>query len=133
MGGTAIFRQSVTGRPDFEAAVPITRPTSQPLMLAYDNTSSFATTFALVSPDPVNSAAINVNVFDQNGNLLSSGVLNLPPQGQQGYVLSTLFPPTAGQQGLAVLSNPAGGSLTGLGLRFNPGGSFTSLQMMTAQ
>jgi hypothetical protein len=131
MGGTAIFRQSVPGRPDFEAAVPITKPTSQQLIMPYDNTSSFATAFALVNPDPSNTATINVNVFDPSGNLLNSGVLTLPPQGQQGFVLPTLYPPTANQQGLAVLWNPNGGPLTGLGLRFNPGGSFTSIQMMT--
>ena len=129
IGGTAIFRESVPGRQDTEAAVPIISPTSSTLLLPYDNTGP-QTSLALVNPDPVNGAAINASVFDQNGNLLANGVINLTAQGQLPFGLSTQFPQSNGQRGLAMFSNPSGGPITGLGLRFS-GAPFTSIQMLT--
>jgi hypothetical protein len=129
IGGSVIFRESVPGQQASEAAVPILRPVSPTLLLPYDNTGP-QTSLALVNPDPVNAAPINASIYDQNGNLLASGVINLPPQGQQPFQLSTQFPATNGQSGLAVFSNPTGGAITGLGLRFS-GAPFTSIQMLT--
>ena len=129
IGGTAIFRESVPGRQDSEAAVPIIPPVSSTLLLPYDNTGP-QTSLALVNPDPVNPAAVNATVYDENGNMIASGVINLPPQGQQPFGLSTQFPAANGHSGLAVFSNPSGGAITGLGLRFS-GAPFTSIQMLT--
>jgi hypothetical protein len=130
IGGTAIFRETVPGRQASEAAVAIIQPVSSTLILPYDNTNGLATSLALVNPDPVNGAAINANVYDQNGNLIASGVINLPAQGQQPFALSTQFPAAAGVAGVAVFTNPSGGAITGLGLRFS-GAPFTSIQMLT--
>lgn len=130
IGGTAIFRESVPGRQDSEAAVPIIKPASPTLLLPYDDTNGLVTTLALVNPDPSNAAAITANVYDQNGNLLANGVINLPPLGQQPFSLSDQFPAAANHSGLAVFSNPGGGPITGLGLRFS-GAPFTSIQMLT--
>jgi len=129
IGGTAIFRESVPGRQATEAAVPIIPPVSATLLLPYDNTGP-QTSLALVNPDPVNSAAINATVYDENGNTLATGVINLQPQGQSPFGLSTQFPASNGHSGLAVFSNPSGGMITGLGLRFS-GAPFTSIQMLT--
>ena len=131
IGGTAIFRESVPGRQDSEAAVPIIRPVSPTLLLPYDNTGP-QTSLALVNPDPINTAVINANIYDQSGNLLASGVITLPPQGQVpfGMTDASRFPASNGQSGIAVFSNTGGGAITGLGLRFS-GAPFTSIQMLT--
>jgi hypothetical protein len=130
IGGTAIFRESAPGRQPSEASVPIIPPVSSTLLLPYDNTNGLVTSLALVNPDPANAAPVNANVYDQNGNLLASGVIMLSPQGQQPFALSDQFPAAANQSGLAVFSNPGGGPITGLGLRFS-GAPFTSIQMLT--
>ena len=131
IGGTAIFRESVPGRQASEAAVPIIPPVSSTLLLPYDNPSpGVQTSLALVNPDPVNPASVNANIYDENGNLLASGVIPLPPQGQLPFSLSAQFPASNGHSGLAVFTNPSGGAITGLGLRFS-GAPFTSIQMLT--
>ncbi|HEV3334019.1 MAG TPA: hypothetical protein VG096_23695 [Bryobacteraceae bacterium] len=131
IGGTVIFRQSVPGTAPSEAAVPVTMPTSTVLVLPYDETTGFDTALALVNTDPNNAAVVTANLYDQSGNLLTSGPINLPPQGQQviGSVQST-FPQAAGLRGSVSFSSSAG-PITGFGLRFSPGGTFTSLPVLT--
>jgi hypothetical protein len=130
IGGTVIFRQSVPGTPSSEAAVPVTKPTSTVLVMPFDETTGFDTALALVNTDPNNAAIVTANLYDQSGNLLTSGPINLPPQGQQviGSVKGT-FPQAAGLRGTVSFSSSAG-PITGFGLRFSPGGTFTSLQVL---
>jgi hypothetical protein len=54
IGGTTIFRQSVPGRQDSEAAVRVIRAVGKVLVLPYDNTGP-QTLLALVNPDSNNS------------------------------------------------------------------------------
>jgi hypothetical protein len=128
IGGTAIFRESVPGQQDTEAGVPLIPAASPTWLLPFDNTGP-QTSAALVNPDPANSAAISVIIYDQNGNPLVNTVINLPPMGQVPFALSSQFPATQGKKGLAVLSNPSGGSIVGLGLRFS-GAPFTSIPLL---
>ena len=128
VSGTAVFRQQVAGQPDSEAAVPVIASSGGPraLLLPFDCTQGFATGVALVNPDPNRSADITVNFRDENGSSISTGSINLPARGQTALNLTAIFPAVSGTRGVAEFSAP-GLELYGLGLRFSPAGTFTSL------
>lgn len=70
---------------------------------------------------------------DENGNILQSTGLVLPPMNHTAFLLADQYPVTAGIRGTVEfqLNNAAtenNGAVFGLGLRFNPTGPFTSIQ-----
>jgi hypothetical protein len=66
-GGSAIFRQSVPGRPDFEASLPIiTYVNASRYVLPFDQINS-TTGVALVNPLSYTSATVYVTFRDENG------------------------------------------------------------------
>ncbi len=129
IGGTTIFRASVAGRQDTEASVPVTKPIGKTLLLPFDNTGP-QTSLALVNTDATNTAVITATVYDEAGNVLATGVINLPPQGQQAFGLADpdRFPASNGHRGVANFTSSTV-PITGLGLRFS-GAPFTSIDMV---
>ncbi len=130
IGGLAVFRQRVQGRPDYEAAVPFTVPSSQ-VISAFDNANGFATGVAVVnnSPFPV---TVNIGFTAEGGEPISTRVLSMNPRTHSSFTLAERFPELAGKRGTVSLTaiTAAGtvdGSVSVLGLRFNPGGAFTTL------
>jgi len=128
IGGTTIFRQANPGQEVSEASVPITRPAGNVLILPFDNRTGFATSLALVNPDPATTAVVQITIYDQSGNVVGGGVINVPPQGQQAFALNTQFPSSAGINGTVNFTSVSV-PITGLGLRFS-GQVFTSVQML---
>jgi hypothetical protein len=129
IGGLAIFRQRRPGSPDFEAASTLGPNANGSLLAPFDNTQSFVTSMALVNPAS-QTARVSVNIRDENGVILSSSNISLPPRGHTGFALPSQFPASANRRGLAEFST-SDSPLAGLGLRFNPGGAFTSLPVTT--
>lgn len=130
IGGVAVFRQRVAGRPDYEAAVPFTVPSAQ-VMSTFDNASGFATGVAVVnnSAFPV---TVNIGFTAEGGDAISTRVLSMNPRTHMSFTLPERFPEVAGKRGTVSLTaiTAAGtvdGSVSVLGLRFNPGGAFTTL------
>ena len=126
VAGTAIFRQQLSSVRDAEGAVPLTLSGMQQFVLPFDNTQGFATAVALANEDPSQSTAVSVTLRDLNGTVLGVETVNLVPFGRSAFVLSSQFPETANVQGVAEFSSP-NVTLSALGLRYNPIGSFTSL------
>lgn len=132
VGGLAIFRQRVAGKSDFEAASPIVPAAGGRFLLPFDNTQSFVTSMALVNPGTV-AATVAVRIFDQYGNQLGSHSLPMNPRQQMAFQLiaKDKFPETANQVGVVEFQS-ADSLLAGLGLRFNPGGAFTSMAVLSS-
>ncbi|MDX2179423.1 MAG: hypothetical protein SFV18_07515 [Bryobacteraceae bacterium] len=131
--GVAVFRQRVTGRPDFEAGVPLTGLFDRRFVLQFDNTQGYVTSVALaagVTSVSTTSTAVSVTVRDENGNTLATHALSLPAFGHTAFALSDRFPSTANRRGSIVFTSSTD-SLSALGLRFTPGGAFTTMPILT--
>ncbi|MBS1824851.1 MAG: hypothetical protein JST93_05995 [Acidobacteria bacterium] len=125
VSGLGVFRQRVTGRPDQEAGVSVTTSTSR-FVLPFDNTQGFVSSMALVNTNASLSRAVNATPREEAGNTLLGDSVNLPSRGHTAFEMAQRFPSMAGRRGSAEFVS-AGADFTALGLRFNPGGAFTSL------
>jgi hypothetical protein len=125
LSGYSIFRLRSPGVPDSEGTVPLDTGASPSQIMPYDNTKGYRTGLALA-----NGTANIVNVVmlltDQNGVPVSSSQISLSGFGHASFFISDLVPQSANQLGMIQLLNVAG-VVTGIGLRFSPSGSFTSV------
>ena len=126
----AIYRERVTGRPDFEASVPA-RPAVQKITGVFDNRAGFSSGLAVANPG---TRAINLNFVLRNsaGTVVRTATLPLVAKGHSAFFINSAYPETANLLGRIEIE--AVDSLTGvdalfvpLGLRFSPTGSFTSI------
>jgi hypothetical protein len=124
IGGLAVFRQRVTGRPDQEAAVTLTT-TSNKFVLPFDNTDNFVTSMALVNVSATLGTTINVVIRDESGQQIGTDTISLSGRGHTAFTLPSRFASSVNRRGTAEFTS-TGTQITGLGLRFNPGGAFTS-------
>jgi hypothetical protein len=133
LGGVTIFRQRVPGRPDFEAGSPLVRYPVNGFLLPFDNTqpadqaNPFVTAVALVNPSSF-AVLVSVNIRDEDGNVIASGTLPLNASGQAAFALADKFSGILNRRGVVEFSCLTG--VSGLGLRFNPQGAFTSLPII---
>lgn len=123
VGGFAVFRQRVAARPDFEAVVPLGRP-SDASFLIYDNSAGFTTGLAIANGYAGVQTSLLIRVYDAAGSLLTTRDLNLAQDGRAVINLPQLIPETAGRRGSLEISSA--GAFVVLGLRFQDAGSFTS-------
>ena len=124
IGGYAIFRSTPqTGSPS-EGTVPLQTQLSSTITLPYDNTAGFVLGVALAN---LTTATVNLTatIWDESGNQLGTQNLTIVGSGHTSFVLPTQIPLTAGKRGLVQIQS--GGGLAGLGLRFSPVGTFTSV------
>jgi hypothetical protein len=125
IGGLGVFRQTVPGRPDFEAVVPLSSLFDHVIVLPYDNTAGFNTGVAAVNGSRSGFATVTANFRDENGATYATDTITLPASGHTAFALPARFPATQGRRGTVLFrSNTEFFSV--LGLRFHPGGAFTS-------
>lgn len=126
VGGFAIFRSTPnTGSPS-EGTVPLQTQTPVALVLPYDNTAGFVMGVALANLS-ASSATITATMWDDSGILLGSQGITVAGSGHTSFVLPTQLPLTSGKRGIVRFQSSGTGGLTGLGLRFSPFGTFTSV------
>lgn len=125
VSGLGVFRQRVSGRPDQEAGVSVTTPTSR-FVLPFDNTQGFVSSMALVNTNTTIARAVTGTPRDESGNTLLGDSVNLPSKGHVAFEMAQRFPSMSGRRGSVEFVAP-GPDFSALGLRFNPGGAFTSL------
>jgi hypothetical protein len=130
LGGFAVFRQQVSGRPDFEAVVPFASELDTHFVLLYDNTNNYATSFALANPSS-DTIVVTATVRDDLGTQLASTQTTLSGWVHQAYGVAAKWPATAGKRG-AIEFTTTGWGAAALGLRFNPGGAFTSFHVLSS-
>jgi hypothetical protein len=127
----AVFRQSVPGRPDFEA-VSVGMRAAASMIFPFDNRTGFATTFALVNLG-LSYCAVGISpIFDEEGTSLVSQpkvAANVPANGHAAFVAADRIPELAGKRGYLKFYPMFGctGGIAVLGLRFNPNGPFTNM------
>jgi hypothetical protein len=123
--GYAVFRQSVQGRADQEAVVPLTSESNQTADLVYDDTS-LTTSVAFVNPGN-QQATVTIAIRDADGSQAGSTQVLLPPRSRQAATLKNLpgLAGAAGHRGWANFS-VVNGAVSVLGLRFGAE-AFTSI------
>lgn len=126
--GFSVFRQRVAGRPDFEATVPVVSQFQGHFVIPYDETNGYFTGIALANPTPYR-VSIPVTIYDDAGNALSAPATALQGYGHAAFLIRDLWPVTAGRRG-TIEVRASGFGVAALGLRFNPGGAFTSFNTM---
>lgn len=122
-GGFAIFHLNPTAQ---EAVIPLETRNASSYLLAFDNTNSVALGVALANIG-VQAANVGVVVRDDTGVQIGSGSLPISGSGHSAFVLSDLFPATAGQRGTIEFDTPTGGQISVVGVRTTPPGTLTSI------
>jgi len=135
VGGVSVFRQRVPGSQDTEGAVPFTA-LGTAVISSFDNTGGFITGVAMVNHGfgPV---TLNIGFTAEGGQSLTPGTLVLNPKYHTSFVLAERFPQVAGKRGTMQVTGVTyqglvEGSISVLGLRFNPRGSFTTLPVFSS-
>jgi len=134
LAGFAVFRHTVpsgSSSVSSEGVVDLTGVTDSKYVLLYDNFQGPVTTAAFANPDAFNSLTIQADIRDEQGALLATDSITLPPLGHTALVLTDRFPAAVGRQGSIRFSSSKG--FTGLGLRFSPYGTYTSFRLMTSK
>jgi hypothetical protein len=123
--GYGVFRQSVAGRPDQEAVVPLSRAATTTSTLIWDDTN-YVTAVAIVNPSAV-PVVVSITAWDSNGNVVGNSSVNLAANSKTAMTLHSLpgLAGMAGKRGSAQFS-VAAGNVAVLGLRFN-NAAFTSI------
>lgn len=123
--GYGIFRQSISGRPDQEAVVPLSAASATSSTLTWDDTD-FTTAVAIANPSSV-PVVVSITVWDSSGNVIGTSSVPLAPQSKTEATLRSLsgLGGMAGNRGSAAFV-VASGNVAVLGLRFNAS-AFTSI------
>jgi hypothetical protein len=130
LGGMAVLRQHVAGRPDFEAAVPFSSMFDTQFVAPFDNRDGFSTRLTLVNPSASAASPVTLTIRDTGGGTTARHTLTLPPRNHTAFDLAARYPEMSGQAGSILVSTTAG-SLSGMGLRFSPDGAFTTVRTLS--
>ena len=128
ISGAAIFRYTGGGTAS-EGTAPLQSQTQSTIVYPYDNTLGFSTGVALVNLS-TGQASITATIFDGNGSQLGAQTITVAGSGHTSFMLPSNLPLTAGKRGIVKFQNASGGALAGIGLRFSPLGTFTSLPVI---
>jgi hypothetical protein len=124
IGGLAVFRQRVAGRPDLEAVVPMSANNDGDYHLAFDNTGGLVYGLALANPDLIQST-VEMTFTDDSGNAIGVPVtLTMDSKAHTAFALAVNYPQLANRRGVIHFQMQTG-HVSALGLRFN-GWAFSS-------
>jgi hypothetical protein len=129
VSGLCVFRQHVSGRPDFEAVVPIVSEFENHFILLYDNTNGYTTALALANPD-ITPITANFIIRGESPKVLDNAKITLGKFAHTAGTVSGTFPATIGRRGTVEIT-ATGFGVGVIGLRFNPGGAFTSFNVLS--
>ncbi len=130
VGGYAIFRQTPpTGSPS-EGTVPLQTQFSSSFTLPYDDMAEFTMGVAIVnlSSSP---AMITASIWDDSGNQLGTQNIFIPANGHTSFALPLEISLTIHKRGTVQFQSSGG--IAGLGLRFSPFDTFTSVPIILGQ
>jgi len=130
IGAHLIFTDSTPGRTTFEAVVPLSSFEEFDFLLPFDNTNFNNTCIALANPSSSTQTTVTIDFRDEAGVLLTDTTRVLNPFEQQAFCLVNEFPQLNARRGVAIVVG-SNSLLSPLGLRFLPGGAFTSFFPMS--
>ncbi len=128
LAGNAIFRLRQSGSADSEGTTPLETTEASSISFTFDNTSGFQTAVALANLGTTDSV-VTANFRDENGIALGSSQFTLSGSGHTSFFVNGKFSATAGRRGTIEFQSAAG-AVTGVGLRFSPALTFTSVPIL---
>jgi hypothetical protein len=124
--GFAIFDYNPQGGTESEGTVPLQAQSPYSISLPFDNTAGYVMGVALANL-AATSQTITVAIWNASGvQMTSPPPIVLAGNGHTSFVLPSQYTETAGLRGTVQFVS-SGGGLSGLGLRFDPAFSFTSV------
>ena len=134
------FRQRVPARPDYEASTTAVPGGTAKHGMAFDNTSGFSTSIAIVNTDAIVGDYL-IAFYDESGTRIATNVIGLNSLNHSAVSLPVRFPETAGRRGFFEVSRipPSAGAeprrfhAVLIALRFNPTGPFSIVPVMELQ
>jgi hypothetical protein len=127
VNGFAIFRTASSNSPVSEGTVPLQTQFPTTITVPYDNTAGFVMGVALANLS-ASTANVTATIWDDSGNQLGTQTITIAGSGHSSFVLPTQISLTAGKRGIVQFQSSGG--IAGLGLRFSPFGTFTSVPTM---
>ncbi|HEX3879185.1 MAG TPA: hypothetical protein VHW24_19510, partial [Bryobacteraceae bacterium] len=127
LGGFAIFRQTPQSGSPSEGTAPLQSQSLTTLTLPFDDSAGFITGVALTNLATV-TANVTATVWDDAGNQTLIQNFTIAGSGHTSFALPAQIPITANKRGIVQFQSSGG--LAGLGLRFSPFGTFTSVPAM---
>jgi hypothetical protein len=129
VSGYATFRFVPASGPSSEGAAPLQTQAPSIIVFPFDNTSGYVTgmAFANLSPTPVDVA---VTVWDENGVQIGSQTFTVAAAGHTSFAVPAQIALTAGRRGIVRFQSSGSSGIAGLGLRFTPFGTFTSVPVL---
>jgi hypothetical protein len=130
IGGAAVFTYDVSGQ---QAVVPFETSSTRRFVLAFSNTGSGVTGFALANPH-ANSVTVNIVFRGFNGVTLHTDQFTMGPMEHTSFVLTDRYPSLAGQSGTALISTDSSAdAIAGLAILANSIGAYTTAFALAAQ
>ena len=129
LSGMAIFRSTPQSGSPSEGTVPLQSQAPSTMTLPFDNAAGFVMGFALVNLS-AGSANITASIWDDSGNLLGTQSIPLVANGHLAFVLPAQMPLSAGRRGILQFQGTNPDGIAGVGLRFSPFGTFTSVPVV---
>lgn len=131
VSGYGAFHYTSPTGVESEGTVQLDTSTSSILLLPYEAAGGFQIGVALANHSALYSTTIVPEVLDQDGSSLSASSAVLPAGGHTSFMLADKMAAATGHRGFIQFTSTLGSYLvgpnfTGLGLRVNPAGGFTS-------
>jgi hypothetical protein len=131
MTGYGVFHYTSSGGIESEGTLPLEASFTPSFILPFDGVGSFASGVALSNLMPTQAVVVTATVFNLAGSQLATSKINIPAGGHTAFILSDTFPGTIGIRGFVEFVAGSNANITGLGLRLNPAGGFTSIPNLT--
>jgi hypothetical protein len=125
--GYGVFHYTSTAGVESEGTLPLETAFTPSFILPYDGNGGFATGVALTNLVPGLSTVVTATVWNKDGSQLATAKINILAGGHVSFILGTAFPSTIGNRGIIEFVAGPSANITGLGLRINPAGGFTSI------
>jgi hypothetical protein len=130
ISGYAIFRQRGGDGRDSEGTSILENRVVSSVILPYDNTAGFITGIALSNLNATGAASLTASIRDDSGTEVARDTITIPANGHTSFAVSDRLPATAGKRGFVEFTSTTSSGISGLGLRFSPTLSFTSIPVV---
>lgn len=127
MTGYGVFHYTSTGGIESEGTLPLEASFTPSFILPYDGNGGFASGVALSNLMPAQTVSVTATVYNLDGSQLATKKISIPAGGHTSFPLDVSFPSTVGNRGFIEFVGGSNANITGLGLRINPAGGFTSI------
>jgi hypothetical protein len=129
ISGMLTFRQRVSGRPDFESSVSLTRDDETLVYMPFDNTLGYVTALAITNPSATENSDLQLRFWDASGHEILTSNIRLSAGTTTSFSLPERYPVLSGGSGQLRI-DASGSRLSTIALRFNPSGAFSTVPVM---